>query len=221
MTLTLLTHAGVRVLDGGLSANDRFKQNYPRYLRWALLVALLLTALGVWLMPRYEPAPYKPRAEEMILIDIPEPPVVPEKIKPQDAPVIPPVVEAAPNDDPEALETLPENRLIDIPIGPPILEVPAGEYDFVASGANPRLEVQPKADYPEIARRAGLEGTVVVNVLVGEDGRVAAAQVTHGVHPLLDRAALAAAKRCRFEPARQRQMKVKAWVAVPYRFRLR
>jgi len=98
---------------------------------------------------------------------------------------------------------------------------PVDDAGFVPSSAKPLLQAQPKADYPEIARRVGLEGTVVVHVLVGIDGRVEAAEVTRGVHPLLDKAALAAARRCVFEPARQRELKVKAWVAVPYRFRLR
>jgi TonB family protein len=41
------------------------------------------------------------------------------------------------------------------------------------------------------------------------------------VHPLLDRAAQQAARLCRFTPAKQREIPVKAWLAVPYVFRLR
>jgi len=219
MTITLLADAGARVLDRGPSANDRFKGNYPRYLRWSLLAALLLTALGVWLMPRYEPVPYKPRTEALILIDIPDPPEVLEEIKPPEVARIPRPVVAAPDDDREAEDTIP-----DLLPGPLVTELDWGPVDdagFVPSSAKPLLQAQPKADYPEIARRVGLEGTVVVHVLVGIDGRVEAAEVTRGVHPLLDKAALAAARRCVFEPARQRELKVKAWVAVPYRFRLR
>jgi protein TonB len=78
-----------------------------------------------------------------------------------------------------------------------------------------------RADYPEIARRAGLEGTVIVNVLVGPDGRVKQVEIAQGAHRVLDQAAAAAAWKCRFTPARQRELAVKAWLAIPYNFRLR
>jgi len=90
----------------------------------------------------------------------------------------------------------------------------------VASSAEPQLKFHVKADYPEIARRAGLEGTVMVHVLVDRNGRVDRAEVTRGVHPILDQAAKTAALRCRFTPGTQRTIPVPVWVAIPYRFRL-
>jgi TonB family protein len=46
------------------------------------------------------------------------------------------------------------------------------------------------------------------------------AEITQGVHPILDQAAKAAALRCRFTPGTQRTIPVPVWVAIPYRFRL-
>ena len=58
-------------------------------------------------------------------------------------------------------------------------------------------------DYPEEARRLGLEGVVVLLLSVDETGAIAAARVVedpgHGFGP----AAAAAIRRCRFEPARR------------------
>ncbi|MBK7769774.1 MAG: energy transducer TonB [bacterium] len=54
----------------------------------------------------------------------------------------------------------------------------------------------------------------------GVDGRVLEVVVVKGAHPQLDRAAVAAARLCRFTPGKQREMPVKAWMAVPYRFRM-
>jgi protein TonB len=76
------------------------------------------------------------------------------------------------------------------------------------------------ADYPEIARLAGMQGTVMVKVEVDVDGTVRRASILKGVHPLLDRPALAAARRLVFEPGTQRGMPVSCWVAVPFRFYL-
>lgn len=73
-------------------------------------------------------------------------------------------------------------------------------------------------DYPEAARLAGIEGTVVVRVLVGECGDAARVEVAQSVHPLLDSAAVAAAELFLFYPAVEDSVFVSAWVAIPLRF---
>jgi periplasmic protein TonB len=54
--------------------------------------------------------------------------------------------------------------------------------------------------YTEAARRAGLEGTVVLDLVVGEDGRVREIVVVRRLGHGLTEAAVAALKRCRFAP---------------------
>lgn len=202
-----------------LSANDAFKLKYPRYLKGAVLVALILTALLIGLWPDVAPHPYRLRDPvEMVWVDLPEPVAAPEPPAPLAAPVIPPVIVAAPLDDPD---------VVDIDWEPMSFWNPAPTYqppvqeEFQASSTLPRLTFQARADYPEIARRSGLEGTVLVHVLVDRQGRVAQVKVIQGVNPLLDRAAETAARKCKFTPAKQRELNVRAWVAIPYRFRLR
>ena len=215
-----MTHAR-RALAAELSANDVFKLHYPRYLRGAVLAALILTALLVWLWPDIEAKPYRLReTEEMIWIDVADPAPLIDPPAPLEMPRIPPIIEAAPDDEPGLKEPgWTSDRIWD---PPPVHQPKPSDYDgFVASSALPRITYQAKADYPEIARRSGLEGTVLVHVLVTATGRVDQAVVIQGAHPLLDKAALAAARQCRFTPAQQRALKVKAWVAVPYRFRLK
>lgn len=61
--------------------------------------------------------------------------------------------------------------------------------------------VQP--DYPEIARRAGVEGTVVLHITVGKDGRVEEARVVRSTTMgIFDEPAREAVLKWRFEPAR-------------------
>src|SRR5512145_478346 len=63
------------------------------------------------------------------------------------------------------------------------------------------IELVP-AEYPPEAERAGVEGTVVLSVVVGEDGTVRQAEVVDpGPHPALGPAALHAAAQLRFRPA--------------------
>jgi len=205
------------VFAPAMSANDEFKSQYQTSLRWAGLTAVLMTALMVWFSPRYTPAPYQLPAEAMEIVEIEpiihieEPPVV------KAPPVLMPEIEAAPNEDPEAVAT------IEVPFwtpsySPPVIDV--GGSDFVASSSKPQLVSQPKPHYPEVARLARVEGTVIVKVLVDVDGSVRKAEIVRGVHTLLNNAALKAARQCVFVPGRQRELKVATWVAVPYNFRL-
>ena len=71
-------------------------------------------------------------------------------------------------------------------------------------------------------KEAGIEGTVVIEVTVGGEGKVEAVRVLHSdVTPAMEQAALVAAFKCRFRPARQRNIPVRARVAMPFGFRLR
>jgi TonB family protein len=58
------------------------------------------------------------------------------------------------------------------------------------------------AIYPETARAAGLQGVVVLEITVGPDGIVSQARVLRG-QPLLDQAAIDAARQWRYEPTLQ------------------
>ena len=75
--------------------------------------------------------------------------------------------------------------------------------------------------YPALARQAGIEGTVLLRVIVGTDGKVESASVIQSdVTPAMEKAAIAAARKFIFKPARQRTVPVRASMAVPIRFKL-
>ena len=57
----------------------------------------------------------------------------------------------------------------------------------------------PKPPYPPLAKAARASGTVTVQIIVGEEGRVIAARPVSG-HPLLQEAAAKAACQARFSP---------------------
>src|ERR1051325_124643 len=59
----------------------------------------------------------------------------------------------------------------------------------------------PKPAYPPIARAAHAAGTVVVQALIDENGNVVSAHAVSG-HPLLQAAAVGAAKQARFSPTK-------------------
>ena len=80
----------------------------------------------------------------------------------------------------------------------------------------------PPPTYPRIARRRGYEGTVFLEVLVNEEGKVSDLRLFQSCgHRVLDKAALASVKYWLFEPGKKGDEKVEMWVKVPIRFQLR
>ena len=86
----------------------------------------------------------------------------------------------------------------------------------------PRPLYVPEVEYPEAARKARIEGLVVVEALVDADGTVANVRVlkTSG-NAELHQAAVAAASRATFAPASSRDRPALKWVTIPYRFALK
>jgi protein TonB len=77
-------------------------------------------------------------------------------------------------------------------------------------------------EYPEIARKAGIEAQVVVGVLVDEKGNTVKTQILKGTGSKLgfEEAASKALMRMKWKPAYQRDKPVKVWISIPVRFKL-
>lgn len=80
--------------------------------------------------------------------------------------------------------------------------------------------IQERIVYPEIAKRAGVEGRVFIKAYVDENGNVTKAEVMKGIGAGCDEAALKAVKETKFKPGKQRGKPVKVQVAVPIVFKL-
>ena len=79
----------------------------------------------------------------------------------------------------------------------------------------------PLPSYPTAAREQGLEGVVVLGVLVGVNGRAVEISVrTSSGARVLDDAAVDAVRRWRFAPAKEGRRAVESWVEVPLKFAL-
>ncbi len=86
-------------------------------------------------------------------------------------------------------------------------------------GPKPTTPISP--EYPELARKAGIEGTVIVRILIDREGRVRDAIIARSVGAGLDEAAIEAIKKTIYTPAIQNNRPVAVWVAQPVYFRLR
>ena len=74
--------------------------------------------------------------------------------------------------------------------------------------------------YPVIAKRAGVEGRVIVQFIVAEPGRVGESKVVRGIGAGCDEEALRALHTRRFRPGKQRGKAVRVKMSLPVTFRL-
>jgi periplasmic protein TonB len=80
--------------------------------------------------------------------------------------------------------------------------------------------IQEKITYPEIAKRAGVEGKVYVLAFVDENGDVKKAQIIKGIGAGCDEEALNAVLKTKFKPGKQRGKPVNVQVSIPIVFKL-
>jgi TonB family protein len=87
-----------------------------------------------------------------------------------------------------------------------------------ADYVRPRVLDLPQVEYPAEVADLDLSGMVLIGVLVGIDGQVAEVKVKQGVHPLVDQAALDAARSGSYAPASEFGAATDGWVTVPFRY---
>jgi protein TonB len=115
---------------------------------------------------------------------------------------------------------------------PPQAGVMLAAFPAPAAGGNRQTEEEvieacplyrqnPPPDYPPLARKRSLEGTVELDVLVSPAGTADTVRLalTSG-HDLLDRAALSAVEKWLFQPGKKGEETAAMWVRVPVRFAL-
>ena len=67
---------------------------------------------------------------------------------------------------------------------------------------NPPVKIKaPQPQYTEIARKARIQGVVIVQAIIDKQGNVTSVKLLKGLPMGLDKAAVDAIKRWRFEPA--------------------
>jgi TonB family protein len=97
--------------------------------------------------------------------------------------------------------------------------LPDSSKPILAGVLNGRAQKRPAPVYPAVARAAGAEGRVVVEVVVSEEGKVESAKAVEG-HPLLHEAAVDAARQWEFAPTRLAGQPVKVTGKISFNFTL-
>jgi protein TonB len=97
-------------------------------------------------------------------------------------------------------------------------------FQFVAVEKEPQPvnmdDIKKRIGYPPAAREAGIEGTVLVRVLVDEKGNYVKHIVLQSPHPLLQKAVEKELPSLKFTPGIQAGKPIRVWVNIPFRFAL-
>lgn len=198
------------------------KRLYGVYIRSSMLAAIIITIMAFSFVPDIEVKPYTQavKLEDIIKLDyfIPtdkEPePKLPEK-KP-----LPQVAVPGDNNKDNVITIDGEADFDDlIPGGIGRLEKPIKYYEATI---RPKPLNTPPPKYPEILRKAGIEGDCVLWGIIDTTGRIVQARVYHPAdNPLFDEAALSAFKNYQFSPGYQRDRLVPVEIIMPFKFRLK
>ena len=114
-------------------------------------------------------------------------------------------------------QVVPPAQIVTLPDQPPPPDPPK-PAKVVSKGPITGLAILlPKPNYSEIAKRARIQGSVNVQVLIDEQGRVVSAKAISG-HPLLTVDAQKAALQARFSPTKLGDQPVKVSGVITYNF---
>jgi protein TonB len=206
------------------SPSKELKLQYKRLLELGLIISLAAHIVFMQGFKRFKVRAIQ-RTTQLKALEVEEIPQTQQE-KEAAAPARPSVPIASEDED------LPEDETIEItdldldaepPPPPPddgnIVFVPYDEPPMPVGGFQ---AIQRRLVYPEIARKAGVEGRVLVWAQIDVDGSVVRTKVVKSLGPNgCDEAAVTAIKLVDWNPAKQRDRPVKVWIAVPVDFKLR
>jgi len=95
-------------------------------------------------------------------------------------------------------------------------------YDEAPSPIGGYAAIQKRLTYPALAKKAGIEGKVVVYAFINEKGDVIKTKIAESLgNNGCDEAAVKAIKSVKWKPALSKDKNVAVWVAVPVKFTLK
>ncbi|MBN2172843.1 MAG: energy transducer TonB [Bacteroidales bacterium] len=91
--------------------------------------------------------------------------------------------------------------------------------NFTPYDEAPQLLTAIKPKYPPDAKKNGIEGKVVVKILISKTGAVTETEIAKSI-PELDAAAIDAIKKVKFKPGKYKGKPVDVWVRIPINFEI-
>ncbi len=224
--------------DMAVHKNDKadIRSRYPLYVQIGLALSLSLI-IGAFTIPLMPGGDFEIIQSDQEIIEVEEIEQTQQLEKPPPPPAPPP-----PEEVPD--EEIIEEQVIDIsqdidlsetPPAPPPPPPPPSAAPPPPPPPEPEIfevveqmptliggleALQRAIQYPEMARRSGIEGRVFVQFVVDEQGRPSEVRAVRGIGGGADEAAVNAVRNARFTPGLQRGRPVKVRMSLPVTFRL-
>lgn len=211
------------------------KRTYSIFVQVGMVLALLILIAAFRVNIQAENDFYIPDMEQET-VQMEEVEQTRQEVKPPPPPR-PPVPIEVPNDEELEDDVLDLDASLDLdepladlpPPPPPPSDEPEPEPEpeiFVIVEEMPELigglaSIQSRITYPEIAKKAGVEGRVFVQFVVDERGNVIDPVVTRGIGAGCDEEAIRAVREAKFKPGKQRGKAVSVKMSLPITFKLR
>ena len=219
---------GVQVEKRDKNPEADLKRRYGQVLGLSFALSVAIHAGFAVLFPTLDIQATTPKPEQIVIHveDLPETKQL-SRPPPPPRPALPIETESDDVPDDVTIETT-DLELEDVPVDlppPPTAESEAvlleeeEILDVWKVEQKPRLTRRAIPVYPEFALRAGLQGSVMLKVLLGKDGRAESIQVLKG-EQIFRKSAEDAVRKFLFEPARQSDRPVKVWLVIPIHFKL-
>jgi protein TonB len=207
------------------------KRKYQRVFEISLIISLTALIIAFKFFPTFESSGAELQAVQE-LVNVEDIIKTKQENRPPPPPKPPIPIEAPTDDVLEDIEIgsteIDLSQTFDAPPPPPketrIIEEEVTYFEVVEEMPEPIggiQAIQSKITYPEIAKRAGVEGKVYILAYVNEQGEVTKTEVLRGIGAGCDEAAEKAIKDTKFKPGKQRGKPVKVKVSVPVVFTLK
>lgn len=215
-----------------LKKNPKYdlKAKYSRVLEICMISSLIFLIAAFKLLPAFESGGNIVK-ETQELVNVEDVIITKRDVLPPPPPKPPIPIEAPSDEEMEDIEIKLTELDIDADItGPPPPQVEETEEVvpdfFVAVEQMPEpiggiAAILAKIEYPPLAKRAGVQGQVLVTAFVDESGIVQKVELMKGIGAGCDEEAIKAVRNTPFSPGKQRGKPVKVQVTVPVRFVLR
>lgn len=205
-----------------------------KVMRWALGAAavLHLVILAVHLPDLMAEAPAAPDKAKVYVVQqvrFKKPPPEQKQDLPKPKAKKVPIPDPTP-DEPEPIREIEQDEpdidvpdtdvLWDIPEGPPVEAAPEGPIIVAGDVVAPEKVNAPPPVYTEIARKARVQGVVIVQAIIDKEGNVTNVKVLKGLPMGLEDAAVDAVKRWQFKPATLNGKPVAVYYNLTVNFRI-
>ena len=121
--------------------------------------------------------------------------------------------------DPVKVST-PATEIIPPKPDPPAVEPPpTSSPAFIPVERDPQIVKLEKPEFPSFVWKMGIEGQVVLRVLIDPNGKPLDSQILKSTNPVFEQPVVDAVMRSQFSPAQMGQGPVAAWLTIPFKFR--